>query len=281
MAAHSFADASRPVIGGGPYAVDCDGLSVAGNDSGELVGDRFAGWNCHRGDVVAWAVFGAIMMRKGKLRMSVQGISNKFLWGMIPFVVLATLHPFASAHQTQISDGVGGTHHIEPNDTPRAGEPSQAWFALTQAGGAAIGLSDCDCELVLYGAGEEAIATPALTAIAVEGLTDVPGAELTFPQVGAYVLTLTGSPKGAADFSSFRLDFPVTVAAGKAIGEPAVSESAQAFSEIETGKTVQGEDVAQAAESEAAVTHRFPWLPIGLLGVGATCLMLFWRTKTH
>lgn len=127
---------------------------------------------------------------------------------------MASSWQIASAHQTQIRDGVGGTHHIEPNDTPRAGEPSQTWFGLTQAGGSSIGLGDCDCALTLYDAAGVAIAQPPLKAIAVEGLTDVPAAEVTFPQVGTYVLSLSGRPKGEAAFARFRLDFPVTVAAG-------------------------------------------------------------------
>ncbi|NJN32728.1 MAG: hypothetical protein HC824_21705 [Synechococcales cyanobacterium RM1_1_8] len=124
--------------------------------------------------------------------------------------------PAALAHQTQINGSIGGTHHIEPNDTPRAGEPSQAWFALTQVGGLPIGLDDCDCELTVVaqrGWGS-VVAQPSLRAIAVEGLVDVPAADVVFPQVGAYVLQLSGSPRGSAEFEPFRLEFPVTVAAG-------------------------------------------------------------------
>lgn len=177
-----------------------------------------------------------------------------------------------SAHQTQISDRVGGTHHIEPNDTPRAGEPSLTWFGLTEVGGRPIGLSDCDCTLVVYDLardGEVAIATPPLSAIDVEGLEDVPSAELTFPQVGAYVLSLTGSPKGTADFPSFRLDFPVTVAAGQASSELAVPQAAGASN---TNPVVEGAgaETAQAAASEASGAEGLPLLPIG----GAVVLLI-------
>ncbi len=191
--------------------------------------------------------------------------------GAIAAVSLSPTIPIASAHQTQISDGVGGTHHIEPNDTPRAGEPSQTWFALTQSGGTAIGLSDCDCELQLLGSGGDVIASPALSAIAVEGLTDVPSAELTFPQVGAYVLTLTGRPKGTADFANFQLDFPVTVAAGKNLAEQATPEVAGAVSSGET------REVSPGAEDAS----RLPFLPIGVAAVVAIVVLLVWRGRQH
>lgn len=215
-------------------------------------------------------------MEQGDLGMSGLRAQNRTLGSVIPagaslaFVTLALAIPqsFASAHQTQISDGVGGTHHIEPNDTPRAGEPSQTWFALTQAGGTAIGLSDCDCELVLADGAGETIATPALSAIAVEGLTDVPAAELTFPQVGAYVLTLMGGPKGSADFPEFRLDFPVTVAAGQAITEQAVPEG-EASGDSAAAQAIQPSDVVQRTEPEEAASKGLPLIAIGFLGACA------------
>lgn len=211
----------------------------------------------------AWATVGIVLKAS-------QGIALPL---GAAFASVAVYQPNVLSHQTQISDGVGGTHHIEPSDTPKAGEPSQAWFALTQAGGTAIGLSDCDCELVLYGAGDEAIATPALSAIAVEGLTDVPSAELTFPQVGAYVLTLKGIPKGTADFPDFQLDFPITVAAGQATATPEAAATPEASPDAEVSQTApQGEDGASGLPL---------LLPIGIFVVLATAAVLVWRGKQN
>lgn len=198
----------------------------------------------------------------------------------IATLALATPQSITWAHQTQISDGVGGTHHIEPDDTPKAGVPSQTWFALTQEGGRAIGLSDCDCELVLSGAGGEAIATPALTAIAVEGLTDVPAAELTFPAVGTYVLTLSGQPRTGATFSPFSLAFPVTVAAGAASApSTAAAPRAQAQEQEQAEQQgVQPGDELLAREASAQTPRpesggvgalRWRW---GLPGIGGVAL---------
>jgi hypothetical protein len=118
----------------------------------------------------------------------------------------------AIAHQVQTSADIGGTVHIEPNDAPRAGESTVAWFALTRRGGTSVPLSACDCELTLYASSEGAIATPPLTPLSVERYENIPSATVTFPAVGQYELVMTGRPVTAGDFQPFELRFPVTVA---------------------------------------------------------------------
>ncbi|NEQ96355.1 MAG: hypothetical protein F6K30_06465, partial [Cyanothece sp. SIO2G6] len=102
------------------------------------------------------------------------------------------------AHQVEIAGDVGGTLHIEPNDTPRAGEEALTWFALTKRGGQTIPLSSCDCSLAVYAQpyreGDEAIATPSLRAVSAEGYNGIPAADILFPTPGAYELVLTGQP---------------------------------------------------------------------------------------
>ncbi len=125
---------------------------------------------------------------------------------------------FTSAHQVQISEDVGATIHIEPNDNPRAGEPTQAWFALTRKGGQVIPLAQCDCELLIYAEphtpGEPALIEPSLEPVAAERYQGIPGAEITFPRPGRYQLQLNGKPISQASFKPFQFEFEVTVAAG-------------------------------------------------------------------
>ncbi|HYW22239.1 MAG TPA: hypothetical protein VE956_23595 [Nodularia sp. (in: cyanobacteria)] len=128
-----------------------------------------------------------------------------------------------SAHQVQIAEDVGATIHIEPNDNPRAGEPTQAWFALTRKGGKAIPLTECDCELFIYAQphtpGEPALIEPSLEPVSVERYQGIPGAEITFPKPGRYQLQLSGKPASEARFKAFQFEFEVTVATGTA-GKP-------------------------------------------------------------
>ena len=84
----------------------------------------------------------------------------------VGWLLLLTLAMPALAHQVDVAEEVGGTLHIEPNDIPRAGESSLAWFALTEKGGEVIPLTNCDCKLSLYaqpyGVGDAPIAQPPL-----------------------------------------------------------------------------------------------------------------------
>ncbi|MBE9049734.1 hypothetical protein IQ243_04805 [Nostocales cyanobacterium LEGE 11386] len=140
-----------------------------------------------------------------------------FLSGLV--LSITTTHP-VFAHQVQISADVGATVHIEPNDNPRAGEPTQAWFALTRKGGKAIPLTQCDCQLLVYAQphipGEPALLEPSLKPVSAERYQGIPGAEITFPKPGLYQLQLSGKPATEASFKPFEFKFEVTVAAGTA-----------------------------------------------------------------
>ncbi len=124
----------------------------------------------------------------------------------------------ASAHNIKTTADVGGTLHIQPNDNPRAGEPSQVWIALTRKGGKVIPLKECNCKLVVYAEPhspkEPALLEPSLQAMSVERYQGIPGSEITFPKPGAYLLQLSGKPASGESFQPFKLKFQVTVAVG-------------------------------------------------------------------
>ncbi|MGH2416519.1 MAG: hypothetical protein ACRDEA_23055, partial [Microcystaceae cyanobacterium] len=138
-----------------------------------------------------------------------------FAFCLLPFLLSFPV----IAHQVQVDKQVGGTTHIEPNDNPRAGEPSLVWFALTRKGGELIPLKQCQCELTVSTEpipnGDRSLQKPALKAVSAEGYQGIPGADITFPQVGTYELVLRGKPISTADFQPFTLKFTVTVVAGK------------------------------------------------------------------
>lgn len=151
--------------------------------------------------------------------------------------------PQAQAHQVEVSQDIGGTLHIEPSDTPRAGEEVLAWFALTRKGGAPLSLAECDCRIDIYQQPELGDDQPILSPepLAVEGdasvgnLTGIPGAKFTFPKVGAYKLVISGQPKAESpptateSFEPFELNFDVTVAAGETTPAAAADSPSQAL----------------------------------------------------
>ncbi|BAY13185.1 hypothetical protein [Calothrix sp. NIES-2098] len=138
------------------------------------------------------------------------------------FLLLTSVNELhtASAHTVKISTDVGGTLHIEPNDNPQAGTPTKAWFALTRKGGKAIALKDCNCQLAVYAephtAKEPPLLEPSLKPVSTERYQATPGAEITFPKPGNYLLALSGKPTAGASFKPFELKFDVTVASSSA-----------------------------------------------------------------
>ena len=120
----------------------------------------------------------------------------------------------AIAHNVEISNDVAATFHIEPNHNPQANQPTTAWFALTRRGGNSIPLSECDCALNVYAVprtdDSEPILQPELMPLNVEKYQEIPGAEIAFPQAGAYELEISGTAKDNS-FSPFELTYTVNV----------------------------------------------------------------------
>ena len=148
-------------------------------------------------------------------RVSLGLLSTLLFVAIVP--ILPYLMPLRSeAHEVEVSGDVGGTMHIEPDDSPRAGTASLTWFALNRRGGAPLQLADCNCSLAVYAMPHSPnaapIQQPALSALSIEGRSGVPSANITFPHPGAYEIILKGQPNAAKAFSPFELRFPVTVA---------------------------------------------------------------------
>jgi hypothetical protein len=138
--------------------------------------------------------------------------SDKLIGSFLALFSLVTLPLFA--HEVKVSNDVAATFHVEPNDQPKVGVPSQAWFVLTRRGGKTIPLSECNCKLSVYllpqdGEDRELIATPTLSPVSVEQFKDIPGASVTFPRRGLYQFELTGSARSGASFRPFKLTYKI------------------------------------------------------------------------
>ncbi len=197
------------------------------------------------------------------------------LTGLSPVLLPQTHLLSAIAHEVEISDDVGGTLHIEPNDTPRAGEEILAWVALRTEGGQAINLEDCDCQLAVYAQPKQADAapllSPELTAVEGDGVQGIPGAEFIFPSVGLYTLVMTGEPEQAADFSPFELAFDVTVAAGESVPAPASGSPA-----VLSPPEIPAESAAAEAISDTG-QRPILFLLLGGIVIGAIAFLVIRR----
>jgi hypothetical protein len=181
----------------------------------------------------------------------------------LPCTLISLLYGLpTAAHETEVSGDVGVTQHIEPNDTPRAGESSTAWYALTRRGGEAIPFADCDCQLNLYrqprsttSGQTKPVATLPLRAIATEGYSQVPAAQVVFPSLGGYDLVLQGRPKDGHSFKAFEVSFAVTVASGTPLTAPPDKASENKASENKASENKASENKAsenKASENKAS-----------------------------
>ncbi|MBF2050737.1 MAG: hypothetical protein IGS54_25810 [Elainella sp. C42_A2020_010] len=176
----------------------------------------------------------------------------------------------ANAHKTEVSGNVAGTWHIEPNHSPKAGEPTQVWVALTQQGGAILPLEQCDCQLTLYEGNAKnfvpLLEQPPLRAIAADNYQGIPGAEVIFPQIGQYQLKLVGRPKAGASFQPFELTYTVTVATGKSPATTTPTPQSQTTPQVHSLTSDSSGDMASVTPNDA--------LGKGLIGLGAIALII-------
>lgn len=206
-------------------------------------------------------------------------VAGLVLTGLVGAELMGTSAP-TIAHQVQIADDVGGTVHIEPNDNPRAGTPSLAWFALTRQGGELIPLQDCTCQLSVYAQprqpGDLPVQQPLLQPVAAEGYQNVPGANITFPQIGAYELVLQGEPTTSEDFLPFELTFAVTVATGQAGSPSPVPVTPDTESSASEPESIAPTPIANAPATEQQ-TWLFWIVPLVVLAIGLVGWRLRWR----
>lgn len=182
----------------------------------------------------------------------------------------------ASAHKTEVSGDIAGIWHVEPNHSPRSGEPALVWIALTQQGGVVIPLEQCDCRLAVYevGATDAApVLEPTLEAIAAETYQGIPGAEVIFPAVGEYQLTLTGNPIAGATFQPFELSYTVAVAVGNPAAIAAPTPQLEASPQSPDSAT-DNRPTTIVSEEETPGVALSSLLLRGLLGMGAIALII-------
>jgi len=191
---------------------------------------------------------------------------------LTPSLLLGTEAP-AIAHKVEVSGDIAGLWHIEPNHSPKSGEPAQVWIALTQEGGAIVPLEQCDCKLTVYSApyteGETPVLEPTLEAISAEQYQGIPGAEVVFPEAGEYELRLNGAPQVGADFQPFELSYVAIV--GRGTAAPVTNSSTQTTEtpaeETQTADTPSTEDTVSGDGRAIPANQNASRLPIIILVV--------------
>lgn len=114
------------------------------------------------------------------------------------------------SHQPLTVGDLQATVHLQPDDSPYAGQPSPTWIHLIRSDGKTVPLTDCNCNLVVYDSQDRAIVYPQLAETSVEGHEQLIGTSITFPTPGNYRLVFAGQSRSEA-FTPFELKIPVTV----------------------------------------------------------------------
>lgn len=176
----------------------------------------------------------------------------------------------ALAHNVELAGDIAGTWHVEPDHSPRAGEPAQVWVALTREGGTLLPLEQANCQLSVYNAprqpDDRPILQPDLAPLSVEQYQGIPSATLTFPATGLYELALDCRPKTDGDFSPFEMTYEVTVATGQSIASPVPAVPPEPVPE--TSPNVSSEPSPQASASPEPAAN-----PL-LVGIGGIAVIL-------
>lgn len=119
-----------------------------------------------------------------------------------------------SAHVLKVDGTIGAVLHINPDDDPTAGGPTDYTLSFDDDTGK-FSLAQCKCTVAIIEQGTT-IATQPL-AVANNNVSED---HYTFAEPDVYDLRVTGIPMTPGTFQPFTLDYAVRVAGGQAAPQP-------------------------------------------------------------
>jgi hypothetical protein len=106
-----------------------------------------------------------------------------------------------SAHVLKVDGTVGAVLHVDPNDSPVAGERASIYFDLKDSAGT-FSIDQCDCKVTVSKAGEQ---------IFEKKMTSMAAVPYTFPDRALYIVSFVGAPKNEGTFAPFTLAYDIRV----------------------------------------------------------------------
>jgi hypothetical protein len=123
----------------------------------------------------------------------------------LTMVCLFFVVPSASAHVLKTDGNIGAILHINPDDNPVSGIPTDYILYFDDITNR-FALTHCDCRIIIQENGQT-IATQALTVTTPLESDDT----YTFPGPNVYTLVVSGQPKAGYQFQPFVLNYLVRV----------------------------------------------------------------------
>lgn len=123
---------------------------------------------------------------------------------LIGVITLMGIASPVSAHELETDGQIGAVLHIDPADSPRAGQQANLFFDLKDKQGK-FSLEQCDCKVVVQQNGEE------LYSVSPTSVSGVLTTAYTFPSKGVYQLQLQGKPLQKDSFAAFTLTYDISI----------------------------------------------------------------------
>ena len=151
---------------------------------------------------------------------------NKIIFYLPVLLLVASIgfYSTAFAHVLKTDNNIGVVLHIDPNDNPVANEPATLIFEIKDTQNK-FSLPNCDCNLAIASNGQLISSFP----VTGQGTDNTGIIKFTFPGKSVYSLTLTGQPKGNANFQKFSLEWDWRVDQTAAAAGTTSSAAPQSF----------------------------------------------------
>jgi len=129
-------------------------------------------------------------------------------------LLLCGLPAVASAHVLKVDGDIGAVLHINPDDNPTTGSPTDYTVSFHDDTGR-FSLPKCICRVSIIENGQIVAAKPLVATSSA-----VSDDRYTFLHPAVYTMRFTGQPKAPGAFQPFRLDYAVRVTDGQVATQP-------------------------------------------------------------
>jgi len=130
------------------------------------------------------------------------------------FVIVLALPAVASAHVLKVDGHIGAVLHINPDDNPISGVPTDYLMSFSDDTGR-FSLAQCDCDVFVIQDGKTIAKNPLAPSN-----TATSENHYTFPRPSVYTLRFVGTPKTPGAFQPFTLNYTVRVTSGNLKAQP-------------------------------------------------------------
>ena len=137
-------------------------------------------------------------------------LKNKFILLSFTAFVFLIFTPPTQAHELKGNGSIRALLHINPDDDPVAGQPSEILFLITDKA-KRFNTTDCACEASVIENGQIVFSSALHKANSSYRGIFAPAIPYTFPRKGIYTVILTGKPKNPDTFESFSISYDVRI----------------------------------------------------------------------